>query len=101
MGKENIYVKSLENELHEDEAALRIARAAMGDNLRLSKPREGKVSFNSEIHGLLNVNVDALFELNSIQDVIFATLHTHRDVKKNEELAGTRVVPLTIPADCR
>ncbi len=99
MGKENIYVKSLENELHEDEAALRIARAAVGENLRLLEPREGKVSFNSEIHGLLNVNVDALFELNSIQDVIFATLHTHRDVKKGEELAGTRVVPLTIPAD--
>lgn len=99
MGKEHIYVAGLENEVHEDEAALCIAKAATGPNIRLSDPREGKVGLSSRIVGLLKVNVDALFELNSIQDVIFATLHNQRTVQPDEELAGTRVVPLTVPRD--
>ncbi len=99
MGKEHIYVTGLENEVHEDEAALCIARAAVGPHIRLSEPREGKVGLTSQILGLLRVNVEALFELNRIQDVIFATLHNRRTVQPGEELAGTRVVPLTVPKD--
>ncbi|EIM63752.1 molybdopterin-binding protein [Desulfobacter postgatei] len=99
MGKEHIYVTGLDNEVHENEAALCIARAATGRNIRLSEPQEGKVSLSSQIFGLLKVNVDALFELNSIQDVIFATLHNRRTVQPEEELAGTRVVPLTVPKE--
>ncbi|WDP91721.1 MAG: molybdopterin-binding protein [Desulfobacter sp.] len=97
IGKEHIYVAGLKNEVHENEAAQRIARAAMGPNIDLSAPKEGKVGFSSRIHGLLKVNVEGLAALNSVQDVICATLHTCRSVDEGQDIAGTRVVPLTVP----
>jgi len=97
MGKEHIYVAGLRNEVHEDDAARRIANAARGENLELTAPKEGKVAFKAAANGLLKIDVDGLFALNSIRDVIFATLHSGQTVEKGQELAGTRVVPLTIP----
>lgn len=97
MGKAHVYVTGLKNEVHEDEAALRIARAALGPHIKISDPREGKVGFSAETTGLLKINVEGLDALNTIQDVIFATLHSGRTVEPGEDLAGTRVVPLTIP----
>lgn len=97
MGKERVYVAGLKNEVHEDEAALRIAKAAMGDHVTISDPSEGKVGFKATRSGLLKINVDGLYALNSVPDVIFATLHTGQTVAPDQDLAGTRVVPLTIP----
>ena len=97
IGKEHIYVAGLKNEIHENQAAMRIARAALGKNIEISQPREGKVGFTARRHGLLKINVRGLAALNSVQDVIFASLHTNRAVNKGQDIAGTRVVPLTIP----
>ncbi len=97
IGKEHIYVAGLKHEVHENEAAQRIAKAAVGKHIKLSEPKEGKVGLSSKIHGLLKVNVEALDKLNAVQDVIFATLHTGRSVDDGQDLAGTRVVPLTVP----
>jgi Probable molybdopterin binding domain len=96
LGKQNIYVAGLDGEVHENDAALRIARAAMGQGLAISDPKEGKVGFSATALGLLKINVDALERLNSVQDVIFATLHTDQVVQPGQELAGTRVIPLSI-----
>jgi len=96
MGKEHVYVSGLKNEVHEDEAALRIARAAQGPHINISSPSEGKVGFRAAEKGLLKINVDGLFALNSVRDVVFATLHSGQTVVPGQDLAGTRVVPLTI-----
>lgn len=97
LGKQHIYVASLNGEIHENDAALRIARAALGKGVEISLPKEGKVGFTATCFGLLKINVPALEKLNSVQDVIFATLHTDQAVQKGQELAGTRVIPLSIP----
>lgn len=96
LGKQHIYVSGLEGEIHENDAALRIARAAMGRGLSISAPKEGKVGFSATSMGLLKINVKALEQLNSVQDVVFATLHTDQVVQTTQELAGTRVIPLSI-----
>jgi hypothetical protein len=96
IGKENIYVTCLDGEIHENDAAIRIANAALGSNISLSEPNEGKVGFTAKTQGLLKINVKGLTELNSVQDVIFSSLHTNQMVTKEKELAGTRVIPLTI-----
>jgi len=64
---------------------------AVGKGLSIGDPREGKVGFVATALGLLKINVAALERLNSVQDVIFATLHTDQVVQKGQELAGTRV----------
>lgn len=97
IGKEYIYVWELKDgEIHENDAAYRLANGACGENLTLSEPSEGKVNLIAETTGLLKVNKELLYSLNSIDQVIFATRHTNSLVSKGDVVAGTRVVPLVI-----
>jgi hypothetical protein len=97
MGKENLFVLELApGDVHEDEAAVRIAKAASGRGLVLSTPREGKVELSASRNGLLKVAKELLFELNNTDEVMFATLHNNQVVKKGQIVAGTRVIPLVV-----
>jgi hypothetical protein len=96
IGKEHIYVLSLEpGQLHEDEAAVRIAEAAAGPGITLSAPVEGRVNFIAG-PGLLTVNVQALNRINAIEEIALATLHTGQQITDSRPVAGTRVVPLVV-----
>lgn len=44
------------------------------------------------------MDVSALNRLNAIPDVIFATLHGNHRVTAGQPVAGTRVIPLVVPA---
>lgn len=97
MGKNHIYIFELdESTLHEDEAAIRIAKAAAGENIYLQGPSEGKINFIAQKDGILKINIDALLKINSIDMIMFATLHNNTIVKKDKPLGGTRIIPLTI-----
>lgn len=97
MGKEHIFVFELgPGMLHEDEAALRLARAAAGEGLAWNEPREGKITLRAARTGLLEVDAEGLLEVNSIDQIVLATLPTHRPVREGEAVAGTRVVPLVV-----
>ncbi len=98
LGKENLFVLKIEEgEVHENDAAERIARAIAGQGVRFSdEVKEGKVSIFAACDGLLRVNVGALEQLNLLGDVMCATRHTNSLVKKNDLLAGTRAIPLVI-----
>ncbi|OEH85254.1 hypothetical protein BHU72_06325 [Desulfuribacillus stibiiarsenatis] len=97
MGKEHIYILDIkEGELHEDDAALRLAQAIAGDNVELSETSEGKVNLSAAIDGLLKINPQAINAMNNVPDIAIATLHSNRRVKKGEKLAGTRAIPLVI-----
>ncbi|MHB8910693.1 MAG: molybdopterin-binding protein [Syntrophales bacterium] len=97
MGKKEVYVLTLPpGEVHEDEAAKRIARGVAGRNLKLRAPREGKVDFIARTSGLLKVNVAALEKINRIGEIIFSTRHTRSIVKAGDIVAGTRIIPLFI-----
>ena len=95
LGKDNIYVLDLqEGYIHEDEAALRIGRAAFGNGIELTDPCEGKVRLLAKQPGLLKVNVDALNQINSIDEIVFATSHTNQMVQDQSLVGGTRIIPL-------
>ncbi|MDF2959484.1 MAG: molybdopterin-binding protein [Paenibacillus sp.] len=97
IGKEHIYVVAMEEGwLHEDEAALRLARAAAGSNVTLTEPHEGKVSLKSTIHGLAKINKPLVDLANSIDQVVMSTLKTNTVVKPGQVLTGTRVIPLLV-----
>jgi hypothetical protein len=96
IGKEHIYVLTLDDgRIHEDEAARRIARAAAGPGITLSGVCEGRVNFEAA-PGLLRVNVEALHRINSIDEVVLATMHDGQQITTPRAVAGTRVVPLVI-----
>jgi len=97
MGKEHVFVMDLgPGEIHEDDAAIRISRAAAGPGIDLSETSEGRVNLMAGADGLLKVNTNALFRINAIEEIVFATLHTHQAVESGCPVAGTRVVPLVI-----
>ena len=100
MGKKHLYVIDQSPEqLHEDDAALRIASALCGDNLKWTEPREGKSKIISTIDGLLKIDVDALLAVNSTGDIIVSTLKTNFPCKKDQVVACTRIIPLMIARD--
>ena len=97
VGKANIYVMNLEqDELHEEDAARRLATAAAGENLRLTDPSEGRVNLVATISGLLKVDVDLLYRFNSLGDLMLATLPGDRYVKEGTVVAGTRTIPVIV-----
>ncbi|OEF96973.1 molybdopterin-binding protein [Desulfuribacillus alkaliarsenatis] len=97
MGKEHIYILEIkEGQLHEDDAAMRLANCLKGPNIELSETSEGKVNILAGINGLLKINREAIIAMNTVPDIAIATLHSNRVVKQGEKLAGTRAVPLVI-----
>jgi molybdenum cofactor synthesis domain-containing protein len=98
IGKERLFVLSLgPDEMHEDDAAIAIARALMGDGVAVKgEPREGKITIIADRDGLLTVDGEKLKAFNMLGDVMCATLHTNTVVKKGREVAGTRAIPLVV-----
>lgn len=95
LGKEHLYVFEMrEGWVHEDDAALRIARAAAGSGITTTVPSEGRVDLVASIPGLLKVDAAALYRINTVEEVVFSTLHTNQPVDPGRSVAGTRIIPL-------
>ncbi|HUC91540.1 MAG TPA: molybdopterin-binding protein [Paenibacillus sp.] len=97
IGKAHIYVLELgDNELHEDEAALRMAAALAGDGLVYGEPHEGKVSLKSDRLGLAEVDAGLVDHINGIGEIALATVRNHAVVRPGSAIAATRVIPLYV-----
>jgi molybdenum cofactor synthesis domain-containing protein len=97
IGKEHVYILDLEKgEVHEDDAAQRIARAVMGMGLAYSAPSEGRVNLQTTHNGLLKINVPVLDEINLLGEMIVVTLHNNTVCKKGTAVAGMRIIPICI-----
>lgn len=98
LGKEHVYVwEPVAGMVHEDDAALRIAKAAAGEGLCWDEPSEGKVEVRALRPGVLRVDVEALRRVNSIDQVTLVTRRAHTPVlHAGDQVAATRVIPLVI-----
>ena len=99
VGKENLYVwEKTEGILHENDAAEILRDICMGNftTMRATEPSEGKIEIFSETTGLLKINSQKLFEVNSLSEMMIATIHGNTVVHKGDKLAGTRIIPLVI-----
>lgn len=100
IGKEHVYVMELgAEEIHEEEAALRIARAIAGSGIEFTEAREGRVDLKAKMVGLLKVDVSLLTEINSLGEITIATLHNNSVCQAGTIVAGTKVTPLIINED--
>lgn len=99
LGKEHLFVweGEPENQVHEDDAARRIAWAIAGPGVDFGEPKEGRINFTAARQGLLDINLGLLERVNGISYVTLATAHSPQAVEKGRMLAGTRVIPLTVP----
>ncbi|MDP2645237.1 MAG: molybdopterin-binding protein [Desulfobacterales bacterium] len=97
LGKQHLFVMNLpQTQLHENDAALRIASAVCGDFLEWTQPSEGKSSIRARIDGLLKVDTAGLLRINKINKIILSTLKNNFPCTKGQTVAGTRIIPLTI-----
>ena len=99
MGKEHLYVwEKAEGMLHEDEGADILREICQGPNMHPTPVKEGKIELIADCDGLFRVDAVRLEAVNCVDEVMIATRHTNTPVKKGDKLAGTRVIPLVIPA---
>lgn len=97
LGKRHIYVWDLsKGYVHENDAALRMVQAAAGENIVFNEVKEGKIELRAACDGVLKINLDALYAVNSDDEICFATIHGNKQVTKGKLLAATRVIPLAV-----
>jgi len=97
LGKEHVYVLEMEEEdVHEDEAAVRLAKALAGPGLRLSEPAESRVNLIAAHDGLLRVDVRGVKQLNELGYVAVATLHDATVTRQGDMVAAVKPVPLAL-----
>jgi hypothetical protein len=98
LGKNHLYMIDLEeDEIHENQAASMLSRELAGEGIVWKDdPKEGKISLHAAQDGLLEINTVALANFNMIDEVMCATLHRHTLVKKGEQVAATRAIPLVM-----
>ncbi|MCX8028352.1 MAG: molybdopterin-binding protein [Thermodesulfovibrionales bacterium] len=97
LGKERLFVLSLQpDEIHEDDAAWRLAIALSGEGITISEPKEGRINLTASYKGLLKIDEKRLFAFNQLGEVMCATLHNNTIVKEGQVVAGTRAIPLIV-----
>lgn len=94
-GKRTVFVwEENAGEIHEEDAARRMAAMAHTAGARYTEPSEGKVLLMAEERGMFRVDTALLHQLNSIGDITIASLPDHYPVEPGMRLASMRIVPL-------
>ncbi len=95
IGKRTVFVwEEHAGEIHEEDAARRMAMMAPVEHARYTEPSEGKVLLMAEKRGMFCVDTALLREINSIGDITITTLPNHYPVEAGARLASMRIVPL-------
>jgi len=100
LGLVEIYVAELEpGDVHEDEAAARLAIAAAGSGVKLSSATAGRVNLLAAGLGLVRLNLDTLNQINVIPGLTIATLRRHTVVSTDTIVATVKVIPFAVPEE--
>ena len=97
IGKSVVYVLELEKgEVHEDDAALRLASMLSGSGVKVEMPGEAWADVRATVRGLLKVDVRRLLAINTIGDFLVATRHTNSKVAPGDLVAKAKVRGLVV-----
>lgn len=97
LGRDSIYIARLDPaDVDENEAALRIATAVCGAGVRLSKPATGRVNIFAEELGVVRVDTERLFALNSLSGVTLATMLSHTPARVGKMVATLKIIPYAL-----
>jgi len=99
LGKPTIFVATLEpDDVREDDAAMRLARAVAGSRVELTKPSGGRVNFLATQKGFLRVNRNVLKSLNDLPGITLATKPGYSIVAPKKMVATIKTIGLALPA---
>lgn len=95
LGKRTVFIwEEQAGEIHEEDAALRMAAMIPVEGARCTGPSEGKMLLFADRPGMLRVDRALLRAVNSIGDLTISTLRDHYPVEAGARLASMRIVPL-------
>ncbi len=97
-GREVTVVVPGVDDLHEDDAALRLATAVAGPGLTIRPPGESRVDLRAATDGVLRVDVAALERLNRIEPLEVFTAFDGLVVARGDLVASAKVSPHVVPA---
>jgi hypothetical protein len=80
-------------DLHEDEAAERLAVAAAGDGIEQRPPRQSRIDLVAKWDGVLHVRTDRLLRLNAIDSLEVFTVFHGQAVQAGQLVASVKVAP--------
>ena len=85
-------------DLHEDEAAERLAAASAGKGLVGRPPRQSRLDLAARWSGVLHVQLAPLLQLNSLDALELFTLFHGQAVEAGQVVASVKVAPHILPA---
>lgn len=95
LGKKTVFIwEENAGEIHEEDAALRMAAMASVEGAHYTEPSEGKVLLMADTRGMFRVDTGLLEEINSIGDLTISCLPDHYPAEPGARLASMRIVPL-------
>ncbi|MBA2757967.1 MAG: hypothetical protein H0U37_11105 [Chloroflexi bacterium] len=85
-------------ELHEDDAALRLARAVIGPNLDVRGPNQSRIDLVAAAAGVVNVRVADLERLNRLDPLEVFTVYDGQVVERGDLVASVKIAPHVVDA---
>src|SRR5712664_3034988 len=84
-------------DVHEDEAARRLAAALSGPDLAAQRPVQSQARLIAQRRGLVRVHADLVDAINALGYISVFTLMDGQAVVEGEEVAGCKVTPVAVP----
>jgi hypothetical protein len=84
-------------EIHEDEAARRLAALVAGPGIAVHGPVESQMRLTADVNGVFQVDVPRLTALNAVADISVFTLFDGQLVAQGKTVAGVKVTPFVVP----
>lgn len=95
LGKRQVFIwEENAGEIHEEDAAHRMAAMAQVEGAHYTEVSEGKVLLMADNRGMFRVDRELLEKINRIGDLTISTLPDHYPVEAGARLASMRIVPL-------
>jgi molybdenum cofactor cytidylyltransferase len=100
LGRASVYVAEPgTGDVGEDEAARRVAQAALGPGLKLVGPTSGRANLVATTLGVLRADAARLARVNEIEGFAVATLAGDRPVRDGQVVATVKVLPFALPGE--
>jgi hypothetical protein len=96
----DVHVVELEpGDIHEDDAAQRLATALSGPGLTFEPPVQSQTRLTATHRGLVRVKADLVDAINALGYISVFTLMDGQAVAEGEEVAGCKVTPVAVPGN--
>lgn len=98
LGHRQVFVARLDpDDIHEDEAAERIARISCGSGLEPSTARTGRVDLHATTLGVVRIDLEALRAVNGASGVTVATVPRYSVAHPGTRVATVKIIPYAVP----